>query len=82
MVLIEYFCDIFFEWSYEFILDSKQLEGEFSRMEPLSCESIFEGSFIVYFMISIGFISYNRMPHICHVYTDLMCTACEELNFE
>ena len=51
-------------------------------MEPLPRESVLGGDFLVCFLISIDFVPDNRVTDGGHMNTDLMGSACEELDFE
>ena len=51
-------------------------------MKPLPSEAVFGGDFLVRFLVSVDFVSDNRVTDSGHVYSYLVGSACEELDLE
>ncbi len=51
-------------------------------MKPLSRESIYLEGFPIHFLIPIYLIPYDRIPDRREMDSDLVCTSCEEIDFE
>ena len=81
-IFLQYPRNVFLERCYESIIHSEEIEYQSSCMEPLTIESIFGRHFFIGFLISVDFVSDNRVADGGHMDTDLVSSSREKFDFE